>query len=63
MPRETAACTLADALLLHDFGPDILAKLILPQMGRKALPEDLDALERICYDYLEGAYAEDDSGI
>ena len=37
--------------------------MILPQMGQKALPEDLDALVRTCYDYLEGAYTEDDSGI
>ncbi len=63
IPHDQAAKTLADSLLLHDFGPDILAKMMLPQLGLTALPQNMDELESICYHYLERAYQEDDQGI
>ena len=56
MEKEYAADLFADALLLHEFGPDILAKGMLPQMKRDRLPETMDELREICGEYLAGAF-------
>lgn len=52
MPKEKAAQRLCDALLIHDFGPDILSNIILKQMNESQNPDDLKALVDLCRRYL-----------
>ena len=56
MELDYAAGLFADALLLHDFGPDILAKGMLPQMKRDKLPGTMKELQELCAEYLVGAF-------
>ena len=56
MEHEYAAQLMADALLLHDFGADILRKGMLPQMKKEKLPQTLEELRDICREYLAEAF-------
>jgi tRNA A-37 threonylcarbamoyl transferase component Bud32 len=56
MEQEEAASLFADALLLHEFGPDILRKAMLPQMKKEKLPETLNELKEICGVYIQNSF-------